>query len=125
MRGPVLPELRDGGRQGGDERLALDPHHAHGLLAREGLDLRSWTQDIEFYQDFRADVLNFAEVSQNLHKCLHPRFRSPSVKRAHRLKTTQKSEQKIENMKLRKGKRSPDPQRQLCENNTTMQNSID
>ena len=72
------------------------------------------------------NVLHFlSNVNKIFMKFWHPRLRSPSVKRAHRLKTNQKSEQKIENMKLRKGKRSPAPQRQLCGNNTTMRNSID
>ena len=50
---------------------------------------------------------NLVKSSQNLHFFWYPRLRSPSVKRAQRLKTTQKSEQKSENMKLQIGKRSP------------------
>ena len=65
---------------------------------------------------------NFANISSNFSKIfiifLHPSLSKSKCKKTQR-KTTRKSEQKSENMKLRKGKQSPTPQRQPDVNNTT------
>ena len=42
--------------------------------------------------DMEDLVLRFCKILAHVGKILHPRFRNPSVKRAHRQKTTQKSE---------------------------------
>ena len=61
---------------------------------------------------------SLAKFQQNFHEFLHPSLSKSKCKKTQR-KTTRKSEQKSENMKLRKGKQNPTPQRQPDVNNTT------